>query len=64
MAYFLQQLIFDCPDDASGVYSALRGHGLLRNMFGQNDPTLDRQPFNGTGRWHTGIDKTRTPPLW
>jgi hypothetical protein len=35
-AMFLQQLIYDCKDDESGVYSALRGHGLLRTMYGQN----------------------------
>jgi hypothetical protein len=33
---FLQQLIFDCRDDASGIYSALRGHSLFRNMYALN----------------------------
>src|SRR5260370_7853713 len=33
-AYFLQQLIFGVNDDESGVYSALRGHELLRNLLG------------------------------
>src|SRR5256885_2023058 len=34
VAYFLGQLIYDVPDDESGVYSALRGHSLARNMYG------------------------------
>lgn len=35
-AHFMMQLIYDCKDDESGVYSALRGHSLMRNMFGLN----------------------------
>ena len=75
--YFLQQLIFPVSDggpnaDPSGVFSVLRGHELLRNMFGWNyklnpngtimDPALSKvfnnQPYDGTGRWHTGFDGT------
>src|SRR5258708_5748018 len=37
LSYFLRQFIYDVPDDASGVYSALRGHSLARNMYGGND---------------------------
>jgi hypothetical protein len=33
---FLRQLIYDCRDDETGAYSAMRGWGLLRNMYGQN----------------------------
>jgi hypothetical protein len=36
LAYFLGQLVFDVPDDERGVYSALRGHSLARNLFGMN----------------------------
>src|SRR5262245_42824890 len=36
LAYFLRQFIYDVPDDASGVYSALRGHSVARNMYGGN----------------------------
>src|SRR5260370_11404533 len=33
-AHFLGQLIYDVPDDETGVYSALRGHSLARNLYG------------------------------
>src|SRR5262249_7453426 len=36
LAYFLGQLLYDCPDDPRGVYSGLRGHSLSRNMLGLN----------------------------
>ena len=58
---FLQQFLFDCRDDASGMASALRGHSLYRNMYGLNynfnpDGTVtfvgNTVPFNGTGRLH------------
>jgi hypothetical protein len=51
-AWALGQLIYDVPDDAQGVQSALRGHSLARTMYGFNDPVLNIQPFNGTGRLH------------
>ncbi|HXG09624.1 MAG TPA: hypothetical protein VNK04_07530 [Gemmataceae bacterium] len=65
-AFFLNQLIYDCPDDERGVYSALRGHSLARNMYGLNYnltagpigtiTMLDNvTPFNGTGRLRTGL---------
>src|SRR5947207_15154877 len=34
LAYFLGQLLYDAPDDEGGVYSALRGHSLARNVYG------------------------------
>lgn len=65
----LKQLIYDTSDDATtpgGVYSALRGHSLARNMYGWNyvlttDPVTkqgtlvanDYTPFNGLGRIHS-----------
>jgi hypothetical protein len=58
-AQFLQQLIFDCLDDETGVYSAARGHSLFRNMYGGNYhveangdviPLDNDTAFNGTGR--------------
>jgi hypothetical protein len=60
-AVYLQQLIYGHNDDPTGVYSALRGHDLLRNMYGYGKPTTgnqDNQPYNGTGRWHTGTVAT------
>src|SRR5262249_25714020 len=65
LGYFLGQLVYDVPDDASGVYSALRGHSLARSMYGANggaapslpaQPTANLVPFNGTGRLHAVHD--------
>jgi hypothetical protein len=53
LAYFLGQLIYDV-DDTRGVYSALRGHSLARLMYGYHAEGTDTQPFNGTGRLHSG----------
>jgi hypothetical protein len=54
LAYFLNQFLYDAPDDDPGVYSALRGHSLGRNMYGGNagpsaQPAANLVPFNGTG---------------
>jgi hypothetical protein len=46
LSYFLGQLIYDTDNPLS----ALRGHGLVRNMYGPPGSTI---PFNGTGRQHT-----------
>jgi hypothetical protein len=56
LAYFLSQLVYDA-DDATGLYSALRGHSLARTMYGWNDddPGGNATPFNGTGRLHEPI---------
>src|SRR5262249_339742 len=68
LAFFLGQLVYDVPDDESGVYSALRGHSLARSMFGANDDAgaTNQVPFNGTGRLHydsvfQGLDLPGTP---
>src|SRR6185437_10996268 len=59
LAHFLGQLIYDVPDDESGVYSALRGHSLARTMYGYNGGARAASasplaanivPFNGVGR--------------
>src|SRR5690349_19833031 len=42
-SYFMGQLLYDCLDDESGVYSALRGHSLLRNMYGLNYESVASQ---------------------
>lgn len=60
-SYFLGQLLYDTPDDETGVYSALRGHSLARSLFGLNyDPAelgtpaliaaRNHAPYSGTGR--------------
>src|SRR5438876_11176719 len=33
MSFFLGQMLFDPADDQTGVYSALRGHGLARTTY-------------------------------
>jgi hypothetical protein len=53
LAYFLGQLIYDVNDDESGVYSALRGHGLARLMYGYDPDGVNDRPFDGVGRLHT-----------
>jgi hypothetical protein len=52
---FLRQLIYDVPDDATGVNSALRGHSLARTMYGWDPyiPTQNDKPYSGVGRLHT-----------
>lgn len=50
-SYFLGQLVYDVPDDERGVYSALRGQSLARNMYGGNTGNgANLVAFNGTGR--------------
>src|SRR6266446_4844215 len=51
-AYFLGQVNYDVSDDDTGVYSALRGHSLLRSIYGMNDQGGNYSPFSGTGRLH------------
>ncbi len=64
LSMFLGQLIYDLPDDATGVYSALRGNSLARSTYGLNmaaagdntnsNPTnaSDDKPYIGVGRLH------------
>jgi hypothetical protein len=49
LSYFLSQLIYD----TNNPNSALRGHGLARNMYGKPGSNV---PFNGTGRVHTNAN--------
>jgi hypothetical protein len=60
-SFFLGQFLYDVPDDETGVYSALRGQGLARNMYGGNggptapslaQPAANVWAFNGVGRLH------------
>src|SRR5262249_36548389 len=61
-SYFISQLIYDSLDDETGIYSALRGHSLTRNMYGLNttfDPTRNQWllqnnyvAYHGPGRLH------------
>src|SRR5260370_29088937 len=60
LAYFLGQLLYDV-DDQAGAYSALRGHSLVRLLYGYNDQDLNGTPFNGTGRLHTGSGTYMNP---
>ena len=51
LAYFLGQFVCDV-DDQGGVFSALRGHSLVRLLYGYNDRAGNAIPFSGTGRLH------------
>ena len=59
---FLGQLLYDVPDDATGVLSALRGQSLARNMYGWNPAALNDKPYSGTGRLHTTTPYTTGVP--
>ncbi len=62
LTMYLGQLIYDANDDASGVYSSIRGHSLARLMYGYNNgtdpvtglPVANDKAFCGTGRLHNG----------
>jgi hypothetical protein len=69
---FMSQLLYDIPDDpsataypnATGLYSALRGQSLARNMYGYYDApnALNDKPYNGTGRLRGETISTLTGP--
>src|SRR5262249_51875143 len=66
LACFLGQLLYDCPDDAGGVYSGLRGHSLGRNMLGMNyvvgaDGGIQRNAAGGLA--HAAGDALNGAPL-
>lgn len=46
MGYFLSNLIYD----TNNPYSAGRGWGLARSIYGYNPAALNFTPYNGTGR--------------
>jgi hypothetical protein len=54
MSLVLGQLNYDVNDDATGVYSAMRGHTFARTIFGWNDApnALNDKAWTGTGRYH------------
>jgi hypothetical protein len=70
LSYFLGKLIYGDFNDATGVYSALRGHDLARGVYGYPDAGnavmvgLNTTPFNGLGRVHSNpaIKSTITNP--
>jgi hypothetical protein len=55
---FLGQLVYDLPDPVTsnwtttswGAFSALRGHGLARNMYGWNPSGINDRPYCSPGR--------------
>lgn len=66
----LGQLIYDAPDDESGVGTSLRGAGLARSMYGLHyaggpivpNYTSNDIAFNGIGRFHSP-GGSYVPPL-
>jgi hypothetical protein len=47
----LSYVIYDAPDDPSGIWVSTRGHSLARAMFGYNStPGGNLIPYNGIGR--------------
>src|SRR5262245_48222188 len=62
LAYFLGQLVYDA-NDTTDAFSALRGHGLARNLYGWNrdDPGGNQVPWGGTGRLHTDAQTSLNP---
>src|SRR5713101_3127243 len=67
--FFLKQFVYDVPDDSTGVYSAIRGHSLARNIYGYYYPTTlspmvqaNTTAFNGTGRLHNVVPYGTLPP--
>ncbi len=60
--YFLGQLIYDADDmSVAGVSSAMRGHGLARNMYGYNSAGFNCVPYSGLGRVH--FTQALPPPI-
>ncbi len=66
----LGQLIYDVPDDESGIGSALRGGSLARTMYGLYYSGAPQSPqyssndvaYNGIGRYRPGVG-SMTPSL-
>jgi hypothetical protein len=73
LGMILSQIIYDLPDDSTGVYSSLRAHSLARNMYGwyypatPNSQTAPWQanciPFSALGRMHTGTQPGEWPNM-
>jgi len=72
---FLGQFIYDVPDDATGLYSALRGQSLARTIYGWTGTAGQNiTPYNGVGRLRADTtnfplinyagDTTRKPEWW
>ena len=72
LGHFLNQLLFDVKDDPAGVYSAMRGHSLMRSMWGapydlNSNGSVDLAnttvAFHGAGRLHFTYPKAAPAPL-
>ncbi|MFL5241418.1 MAG: hypothetical protein ACJ8FY_04865 [Gemmataceae bacterium] len=61
LALVMAQMVYDVNDDATGVFSSLRGHSLARLMYGLNDgnppllPPDNTHAYNGTGALHYNV---------
>jgi hypothetical protein len=54
VSMFISQFLYDVPDSYGGIGSALRGHSLVRGMYGYNSNATypDDKPFTGVGKLH------------
>lgn len=67
----LARLIYDSPDDQTGVFNSSRGHSLARSIYGWNSPAntgginTNVVPFNGTGRlkYLEGVNPATGTPI-
>ncbi|MEZ6142275.1 MAG: hypothetical protein R3B84_17080 [Zavarzinella sp.] len=67
----LGYVVYDAPNDASGVYVGIRGHSLARAMYGMKmtdpstiDPNAGLTPYAGIGRNRTSPDFNMINYTW
>jgi hypothetical protein len=63
LSFALRQIIYGAPNDSTGYWSSLRGHGLATNMYGFNDAAgADNSvPYSSVGRLHLQVPNGQGP---